>query len=235
MLVTKWTNKDWKWLTGILIAIIILAFSLWLVDFTVSFGIISSSVSIALAIVAISMSLQQNKDNQRMLTSVINMRNEVINHIKDVAVKVDNITMLDITDLVDAHKKMNNMEKIGENKSNIGSESKINHLSDDGIERIKLYKQFLNFNTLGGSVERNRYQLKISVAGNVDQQQTMKIISNLIVNYLKGEHILYNKVKEDIYEFVFVSDIPDVILENSWIENIINYQGVVVQDFFRID
>lgn len=231
----KWTNKDWKWLTGILIAIIILAFSLWLVDFTVSFGIISSSVSIALAIVAIYMSLQQSKDNHKMLTSVINMRNEVINHVKDVAVKVDNITMIDITDLIDAHKKLDNIGKIEKSINEFGSKGKVNKVSDDGKERIKLYKQFLNFNTLGGGTQWNRYQLNISLAENVDQQKTMKIISNLIVNYLKGEHILYNKVKANVYEFVFVSDIPDVILKNSWIENIINYQGVNVLGFFQID
>ncbi|OEH55368.1 hypothetical protein AQ616_04110 [Oceanobacillus sp. E9] len=234
--VSKWTNKDWKWLTGILIAIIILAFSLWLVDFTVGFGIISSSVSIALAIVAIYMSLQQSKDNQKMLTSVINMRNEVINHIKDVAVKVDNITMIDITDLVDVHKKLNSIGKMEKSNGNeFDSKGKIKQLSDDENERIKLYKQFLNFNTLGGGAHWNRYQLNISLAENVDQQQTMKIISNLIVNGLKGEYILYNKVNANVYEFVFVSDLPDIILKNSWIENIINYQGVNVLGFFQID
>ena len=65
-------------------------------------------MSIALAIVAISMSMQQSKDNQRTLTSVADMRNEVINHIKDVGIKVDKISMTDITDLVQIlDKKMN--------------------------------------------------------------------------------------------------------------------------------
>ncbi|MFS0751162.1 hypothetical protein [Oceanobacillus sp. 1P07AA] len=231
---SNWTSKDWKWLTGILIGIIILAFSLWLVDFTVSFGIMSSSVSIALAIVAISMSLQQSKDNQKMLTSVINMRNEVINHIKDVAVKVDNITMIDITELINAHKKL---DSSGNTEKSSGNDSKgsVKQLSDDGNERIRLYKQFLNFNTLGESTQQNKYQLNINIAENVDQHKTMKMISKLIVNYLEGEHILYNNVNANVYEFVFVSDIPDVILKNSEIENIINYQGVEVLGFFQID
>ncbi|HDR7621826.1 TPA: hypothetical protein QCX73_002077 [Bacillus mycoides] len=64
----KWSNKDWFWTVGILVMIIILLVA----DFfnfpniEANFSIISSAVSIALALVAIFIALKQDSDNQKL-------------------------------------------------------------------------------------------------------------------------------------------------------------------------
>ncbi|MDO8159613.1 hypothetical protein FKQ51_20095 [Bacillus toyonensis] len=65
---SKWSNKDWVWTVGILVMIIILLIA----DFfnypniEANFSIISSAVSIALALVAIFIALKQDSDNQEL-------------------------------------------------------------------------------------------------------------------------------------------------------------------------
>ncbi|GGE58490.1 hypothetical protein [Priestia taiwanensis] len=64
----KWSNRDWGWLTAILVGIIILILTFRLGDnqeVVNLFSFISSSVSIALAGVAIYMAKQQESDNNR--------------------------------------------------------------------------------------------------------------------------------------------------------------------------
>lgn len=63
----KWRERDWYWLLGILIFIIILLIASIFAKNTgleVNFSIISSAVSIALALIAIYIALKQDKDNQ---------------------------------------------------------------------------------------------------------------------------------------------------------------------------
>ncbi|EJR56190.1 hypothetical protein IIM_01282 [Bacillus cereus VD107] len=76
----KWSNKDWVWTVGILVMIIILLIA----DFfnfpniEANFSIISSAVSIALALVAIFIALKQDSDNQ-----------ELTNHMNETLIKVE--------------------------------------------------------------------------------------------------------------------------------------------------
>ncbi|PFI93400.1 hypothetical protein [Priestia megaterium] len=65
----KWTNRDWAWLVGVLTAIIIFILTYRLSDnqeVTNLFSFISSSVSIALAIIAIFIALKQDSDGRRV-------------------------------------------------------------------------------------------------------------------------------------------------------------------------
>ncbi|MBP2077317.1 hypothetical protein [Oceanobacillus polygoni] len=228
-----WTNKDWKWLTSILVTVIILSFSFWLSDYSINFNIISSSVSIALAIIAISMSMQQSKDNQRTLTSVTNMRNEVINHIKDVGVKVDKISMTDITDLVQIldEKKKEESDKGKQNEQENVVQGETVKTSKEEEEKIKLYNKFLEFSTLGESNRKYKYQIKIRVE---NSEETMEFISKIIAKHFKGENILYNKVGKYEYEFVFVSDIPELYLQGDWIKTVLQHQSAEVLGIFQI-
>ena len=193
-------------------------------------------MSIALAIVAISMSMQQSKDNQRTLTSVADMRNEVINHIKDVGIKVDKISMTDITDLVQILDKKKNDEGGKEkqheqdNQENVvqGEKTKT---SKEEEEKIKLYNKFLEFSTLGESNRKYKYQFKIRVE---NSEEIMEFISKVIAKHFKGENILYNKVGKYEYEFVFVSDIPELYLLGDWINTVLQHQSTEVLGIFQI-
>jgi uncharacterized protein YoxC len=65
----NWTNRDWIWLTSILVGLIIFIFSFRLSDnqrVTEIFSFLSSGVSIALAFVAIYVSSNQNKETQTL-------------------------------------------------------------------------------------------------------------------------------------------------------------------------
>lgn len=60
----NWNNRDWFWLTGALIFIIILLLANYYLDWKTDFSIIASATSIALAIMAIFLSLKQDSDSK---------------------------------------------------------------------------------------------------------------------------------------------------------------------------
>lgn len=91
----NWTNRDWFWLLGILISIIILLIaSIFAKNLKIetNFSIISSAVSIALALVAIFIALNQSRDNQELSTSLsvmMSIMNEKINNVDEKVGKID--------------------------------------------------------------------------------------------------------------------------------------------------
>ncbi|KEK13031.1 hypothetical protein EP18_03990 [Lysinibacillus sphaericus] len=91
----NWTNRDWFWLLGVLIGIIILLVaSIFAKNLKIetNFSIISSAVSIALALVAIFIALSQSKDNQELSTSLnvmMSIMNEKISNVDEKVNKID--------------------------------------------------------------------------------------------------------------------------------------------------
>ncbi|PEZ05552.1 hypothetical protein CN326_13895 [Bacillus sp. AFS018417] len=89
----KWENRDWVWLVGILITIIILLIAGFYNNdkIELNFTIISSAVSIALALVAIFIALKQDSDNQRVNDRISYLLNEISVNVRNVDAKVDKI------------------------------------------------------------------------------------------------------------------------------------------------
>jgi hypothetical protein len=88
----KWGNRDWYWLVGILISIIILIVSSKSAGLEVNFSIISSAASMALALVAIFFSFKQDTENQRTnsrLHETITRMDEKINNVGEKVNKFD--------------------------------------------------------------------------------------------------------------------------------------------------
>ena len=91
----NWTNRDWLWLTGVMIAIIILLIGSVFAkskDIELNFSIVSSAVSIALALVAIFIALSQSRDNQELSTSLkvtMSIMNEKLNSVDEKVNKID--------------------------------------------------------------------------------------------------------------------------------------------------
>ena len=87
----KWGDRDWTWLEGILIVIIIflIANVFDYVHIEANFSIISSAVSIALALVAIFIALKQDSDNQRVNNQVSYVLHEISANVKKVDAKLD--------------------------------------------------------------------------------------------------------------------------------------------------
>jgi len=95
----EWRNQDWVWLVLILVAIIYfistfrLADNIQVVDL---FSFISSSVSIALALVAIFYSWKQDSDNRRVNDNVSTILHNIVYEMGSVKNSVDKITSNDI-------------------------------------------------------------------------------------------------------------------------------------------
>lgn len=91
----RWSNRDWIWTIGILVMIIILLVA----DFfnfpniEANFSIISSAVSIALALVAIFIALKQESDNQQVNNQVSHLLSDISADLRNVNDKVDKIQL----------------------------------------------------------------------------------------------------------------------------------------------
>ncbi|UBR28718.1 hypothetical protein LCG60_19060 [Bacillus sp. SD-4] len=91
----RWSDRDWIWLVGILIMIIILLIAGFYNSNAIelNFSIISSAVSIALALVAIFIALKQDSDNQQVNSQVNHLLNDISANIRNVNDKVDKIQL----------------------------------------------------------------------------------------------------------------------------------------------
>ncbi|WP_342543309.1 hypothetical protein MHH33_06940 [Paenisporosarcina sp. FSL H8-0542] len=91
----NWTNRDWLWLLGVLISIIILLIASIFAkskNIELNFSIVSSAVSIALALVAIFIALSQSRENQELSTSLkvtMSIMNEKLNSVDEKVNKID--------------------------------------------------------------------------------------------------------------------------------------------------
>lgn len=80
----NWTNRDWVWLTGLLLFIMALLVANFYKKWDPQISIIANSTSIALAVIAIFLSLKQDSDSKSTSES---MR-------QDLSTQMGNITML---------------------------------------------------------------------------------------------------------------------------------------------
>lgn len=100
----KWNDRDWKWVIGILITIIILILTLRLgdnQDVINLFSFISSSVSIALALVAIFIALKQDGESRRVnyLTSrLLNSIELKLNNVDENLKRIDEKFIRNVTE-----------------------------------------------------------------------------------------------------------------------------------------
>lgn len=91
----EWTSRDWAWVVGILLAVIIFILSFRLGDnleVVNLFSFISSSVSISLALVAIYIALVQSKDNNELsehLNTTMTLINEKLTSVDEKVNKID--------------------------------------------------------------------------------------------------------------------------------------------------
>lgn len=100
----NWSNRDWIWLTSYFIFIIILLLANYYISWATSLSVVSSATSIALAIVAIFLSLKQDSENKlssdskhldltqqlrTMQTLFINKKNEIAEVVTNVEESMD--------------------------------------------------------------------------------------------------------------------------------------------------
>ncbi|MCS1383567.1 hypothetical protein NXZ75_15260 [Lysinibacillus sphaericus] len=90
----NWSNRDWFWLLGVLIGIIVLLIASIFAkskNIEVNFGIISSAVSIALALVAIFFAWKQDSDNQAVTRHTTNLLSSIRAKVDGMDTKIDKL------------------------------------------------------------------------------------------------------------------------------------------------
>lgn len=105
----NWTSRDWKWLMGVLIAFIILLIVLIItliaiiyaknVEIEANFSIISSAVSIALALVAIFFAFKQDSDSRITHDNLVTRLENIIIEVGSVKDQVAHFSKTDIQEI----------------------------------------------------------------------------------------------------------------------------------------
>lgn len=120
---TKWRDRDWKWVIGILIAVIILLLTFWLgnnqeVGGYFSFG--ANSVSISLGLVAIFYAFNQSEASSRQNSILENTLQDIndkvlqLSFIKEDLLKMDANITTKYDELIGITKKAETVSKINE-------------------------------------------------------------------------------------------------------------------------
>ncbi|TYS57911.1 hypothetical protein FZD47_24045 [Bacillus infantis] len=141
---SRWRDRDWKWLVGILIGILILLVASFYNSDKVetNFSIISSAVSIALALVAIFIALDQSKDNKNLsseMNATISIMHEKLNNVGEKVNKIDADILLKVLE-----QKMETVsEEMTENVAN-KSDISVEELNKLYSSELKQIKQELN-------------------------------------------------------------------------------------------
>lgn len=110
----KWRNRDWIWIIGVLIAIIILIVANKASEnLENNFSIISSAVSIALALIAIFYSSKQDNENKRSNENIGNLVRDAVKGITKVDTSMIQMQK-DIQTVVNAEVQLKIVEKAEE-------------------------------------------------------------------------------------------------------------------------
>ncbi|WP_336770575.1 hypothetical protein [Bacillus bombysepticus] len=166
-----WRNRDWIWLVGILVVLIILLIAgCYNSDaIELNFSIISSAVSIALALVAIFIALKQDSDNQQVNSRVSHLLNEISANIRNMDAKVDKIDprlLHSVTEEVVEEYSQESKEKESFTKEEV--DKIVNKVSNDIASNINV-------------VLNNRDKKKFSIQGNLfPSDATQKLIHKTI-------------------------------------------------------
>ncbi|HFK1425226.1 MULTISPECIES: hypothetical protein [Bacillus cereus group] len=168
----KWGNKDWIWLVGILITIIILLIAGFYNSKAIemNFSIISSAVSIALALVAIFIALKQDSDNQRVNDRLSHLLNEISANVRNVDAKVDRIDP----------RLLHSVSKGIVEEYNQESKEKDSFTKEEVDEIVKNISEdiTLNINNLLNQSSSIDNDTKIALLTNVEHNKLRKIVKN---------------------------------------------------------
>ncbi|WP_394548827.1 hypothetical protein [Priestia aryabhattai] len=199
----KWTNKDWAWLVGVLTAIIILILTYRLSDnqeVTNLFSFISSSVSIALAIIAIFIALKQDSDGRRVNEQTSFLLNNIESKISNVD---ENIRKIDAGFITRAQETIESYtEGQGEKDSYSKEEVKemLYNASEELLEKVnEELKRFPLTNTKAiiNQTERQEYSI---VSKRKEEQRIIKgvIRANKDMSMLALQEHLKDKYGIDV-------------------------------------
>ncbi|WP_016738785.1 MULTISPECIES: hypothetical protein [Bacillales] len=158
----KWDNRDWKWLTGIIIALMVIFLSLWLWNINQIdgyFSVLSSAVSIALALVAIFIALKQDTEGSRINNETKHLLATIDAKLNNVNDRVQNLDVNSISTKINSGVD----ESIQNIRSALESEYK-KILEQKGV------KEEISLSEVDKKVEELSNELKSSIFVNVVEE-----------------------------------------------------------------
>lgn len=193
----EWRNRDWFWLTGIMIAIIIFILAFRLSDnstFMNVFAFLASGVSIALAFVAMYTSFKQNSDNQTLTTQM-----------SETLARMDE-KMNSMGQRVSEFGSVEEIKKIIEARLNIATESFEETLSeeDENITKAEVMEmwnnEMANFTKVFDAMAR---QNNLKQEGNYDVNNfDIRIPRTLVLHTIDSEFAKTEFTMREIHEMV---------------------------------
>ncbi|CAK6472648.1 hypothetical protein BFRIG_01866 [Peribacillus frigoritolerans] len=175
---SKWSDKDWKWLVGILIGIMILMVASFFNSDKVemNFSIISSAVSIALALVAIFIALKQDSDNQRVTNKMTEALMKIETKVNSMDGKIDNLDPNVITEPVKAKLIKELQDIINEpDEGKVENGQKIEEIVKSVNENFNEINNDLQYYSYRDGTRTYKYKVLISVPN--DQEAIRKFLS----------------------------------------------------------
>ena len=182
----KWSDRDWTWLVGILITIMISMVAIFYNSDKVemNFSIISSAVSIALAIIAIFIALRQASDNQQVNINVSNLLNQIEANLRNVGEKVNSLDLGTINQVKE--------ETVEDFK--IQNESKESYTATEMKELVENFGNDLTKKLLNMSLKKDVNRLNLI---NEQKPTSSTLIRNLIS---KNPNISAEEIYEEMKE-----------------------------------
>ncbi|MCT6815324.1 MAG: hypothetical protein M3043_02830 [Lysinibacillus fusiformis] len=206
----NWTNRDWFWLLGVLIGIIVLLIATIFAkneNIEVNFGIISSAVSIALALVAIFFAWKQDSDNQAVTRHTTNLLSSIRAKVDGMDTKIDKLDPHKVT-RPEKDQLIKDVVEILQSKDvekNIADEQ----LIDDVTRKIneKFYemdlklKDFYDQKTKENSIN-NKYTYIITFA-HLSENADSDIFTDELMDLVDTGHMNVDTVNKDILKVEF--------------------------------
>ena len=198
----NWTNRDWYWLLGVLIGIIILLVASIFsksVGVEVNFSIISSAVSIALALVAIFFAWKQDSDNQVVTRETSNLLTKITTKIESMDNKIDKLDPQAVTAPAESQlineieKKLK--EKASENNPDLIKE--INQIVSEKFDEIN--------DNLSSYYNKKQPELNYAILIDISNNKNEDVINKMVREILRKNKLfsIAHEVHDDVVKMTF--------------------------------
>lgn len=184
MSISVWRDRDWYWVFGILISIIILMIA-WFFNsekVELNFSIISSAVSIALALVAIFISVKQDSNSQNIYSRINEAVIKIEGKIETVDSKLDKMDAKVVTEPFE-EKMKSELENIIKSSNN--EEEKVDKMVKSINENFGIINQNLNSVIKTNKNNRTKYRglnsfiINLNEKGYEDINKVLSVINKI--------------------------------------------------------
>ncbi|KGR74883.1 hypothetical protein [Ureibacillus sinduriensis] len=176
----NWTNRDWFWLSSYFIFIVILLLANFYLEWETNLSIISSATSIALAILAIFLSLKQDSENKISSdTKHLDLSKQLRELSLSIINKQDGITEV----LNNVEKSVDTNNELEEKQENYTHEQLLEYGEKVKKETIQKFEKELNKQMLKNYEDLDRIQKGFTNSGKRDPKEIIKNYIESVSHY----------------------------------------------------